>query len=664
VIVTNEAADVLRHGWQDAVSTLAADIPEVAELLQARLEMAIASQRLDERHLLDTIEEVESVSSRAGSPASQALARRLRRTVYEYLLALDAARPMENARVEVEHRSTSPEGPMVGAEEVAALGHMTLSGARAREHSDTQPTEAAAPDIEVAGADAVAADVLSDDLADLDGGVAGEDTVILAIPTSRRRFALRRRQRHGPGDPTEAMGDDALEADDAFLGDDPPAALGGEVIPATDGDALGAGPDAEAGAPAEALAGDVEPAPDEAAESADPAQGATDANPLEVSFDLGAPAEAEAPVEGLGPVAEADAAGEVTELPAETGLIVEDTDTDLASAALGDGRADAEAPAFVAPRAGFHIVDERTEVPASGGDETPLTMPVFAADELAAAEAAAQLAVAPPQPPASGAPGAGHASASATSDERDAEPEFLAWRPTSERPLQPPVGVSEEPEVRTSSAPEGAPVPPPIPVPAAGESGLGAAAIDLETEESEAQRSWRVRPQGEERHGREGSHSLPVPGIEDDPFETNTKLADTRRRIEDRLRRKHCDEAAALLQGLALETGGRAVAELAMNSGDRCRALGKSNAALNCYLAASRSDPVYELPLSRLADICIDDKETDLAVSYLERIARIFRFRGDEKSALRVYRRIATIAPYREDVLTLLMAAQRTGRLE
>jgi len=157
---------------------------------------------------------------------------------------------------------------------------------------------------------------------------------------------------------------------------------------------------------------------------------------------------------------------------------------------------------------------------------------------------------------------------------------------------------------------------------------------------------------------------VPVPEIEDDPFENNIKLADTRRRIEDRLRRKHCDEAAALLQGLALETGGRAVAELAMNSGDRCRALGKSNAALNCYLAASRSDPVYELPLSRLADICIDDKETDLAVSYLERIARIFRFRGDEKSALRVYRRIATIAPYREDVLTLLMAAQRTGRLE
>src|SRR5450631_460521 len=80
--------------------------------------------------------------------------------------------------------------------------------------------------------------------------------------------------------------------------------------------------------------------------------------------------------------------------------------------------------------------------------------------------------------------------------------------------------------------------------------------------------------------------------------------------------------------------------------------------------APSPSDPVYELPLSRLADVCIDDKDTDLAVSYLERVARIYRYRGDDKGALRVYRRIATIARYREDVLTLLMAAQGTGRID
>jgi tetratricopeptide (TPR) repeat protein len=176
-------------------------------------------------------------------------------------------------------------------------------------------------------------------------------------------------------------------------------------------------------------------------------------------------------------------------------------------------------------------------------------------------------------------------------------------------------------------------------------------------------RGWGVRRSGEVRSPRRGSPPIVAPAVEDDPFENNTKLSDLRRRIEDRLRRKRCDEAAALLQEMAQETGGRAVAELAMNAGDRCRALGKSNAALNCYLAAARSDPVYELPLSRLADICIDNQDTELAVTYLERIARIYRFREDDRSALRTYRRIATIAPYREDILALLMNAERTGQL-
>jgi tetratricopeptide (TPR) repeat protein len=161
-----------------------------------------------------------------------------------------------------------------------------------------------------------------------------------------------------------------------------------------------------------------------------------------------------------------------------------------------------------------------------------------------------------------------------------------------------------------------------------------------------------------------GKGEAAAPAMDEDPFENNPRLADLRRRIDERLRRKKCDEAAALLQELAQETGGRVVAELAMNAGDRCQSLGKSNAALNCYLAGSRADPVYELPLSRLADICIDDQDTELAVSYLERIARLYRFRGDDKAALRVYRRIATIAPYREDVLTLLLNVQNTGRFE
>jgi hypothetical protein len=239
--------------------------------------------------------------------------------------------------------------------------------------------------------------------------------------------------------------------------------------------------------------------------------------------------------------------------------------------------------------------------------------------------------------------------AQAASDENS---EFLTWRHATHD------GDAPEPAAPVEAEPGASPPleSPPATVAGTDHGATAAAQVD----EDDDERGWRVRRPGEAHTPR----AVQPPQPEEDPFEGNAKLTETRRRIEDRLRRKRCDEAASLLQALALETGGRHVAELAMNAGDRCRALGKSNAALNCYLAASRSDPVYELPLSRLADICIDDKETDLAVSYLERIARLYRFRGDETAALRVYRRIATIAPYREDVLTMLMQAQRTGRLD
>ncbi len=149
----------------------------------------------------------------------------------------------------------------------------------------------------------------------------------------------------------------------------------------------------------------------------------------------------------------------------------------------------------------------------------------------------------------------------------------------------------------------------------------------------------------------------PAPAAERD-------ITPLRASVEERLRKKRCDDAAALLQQAAQELGGEAVAELALDAGDRCRTLGKRNAALNCYLAASRADPVYEAPLARLADICIDDQDIDLAVSYLERIARLTRLRGDQRGSMRIYRRIASIAPYRDDVLEMLMRAQTGGHID
>jgi hypothetical protein len=467
----NDAVDVLRHGWQDAAGIFAPDSPEIAELLQARLEMAVANRSLDENHLLGAIDDVESMAASTGSPSGQALARRLRRTVYEYLLALDAAPPpVLAAPAPTLARAVQTPEPEAEPEEVTALGHRA-----------TPPSSTATPP----------------------APAAAEAEVVDVAPVDT---------------PTE----DHVEA----------------------------------------AATSPEPAP-----PVQPAAATPTTSP-----------EAAAP-------------------PAAT-------------EATSNGHPDG----FVAPRAGFHVIEDThpTHAP-SEATESPLQMPAFAQPDAADA------------PPA----GAGHA-----------EGELATYQWTRPVPQSPPHAPAAAPAPDGHAAPLAAQ---PAPAPE------HPAAFEVDPENG-----WHVR-RGE---------APAAPTIDEDPFENSPRLADLRRRIDERLRRKKCDEAAALLQELAQETGGRVVAELAMNAGDRCQSLGKSNAALNCYLAGSRADPVYELPLSRLADICIDDQDTELAVSYLERIARLYRFRGDDKAALRVYRRIATIAPYREDVLTLLLNVQNTGRFE
>ncbi|HWW09623.1 MAG TPA: hypothetical protein VNY76_05190, partial [Candidatus Acidoferrales bacterium] len=215
-----------------------------------------------------------------------------------------------------------------------------------------------------------------------------------------------------------------------------------------------------------------------------------------------------------------------------------------------------------------------------------------------------------------------------------------------------------------------APLPPPVvrsaePAPARASNGSGGT------------KSWHIRnlrpgkkqrdepPAAEAEPAEDADEELETGlSVPESRFDTDPDVVEARRQINDRLRHRRCDEAASLLQRLATDLGGKEVAELALDAGDRCRALGKTNAALSCYLAASRADPVHETPLLRLADICLDDKDIDLAVSYLERVARLHRLRGDQKGALRVYRKIATVAPYRDDIMNLLMHVQATGRFE
>jgi len=141
-------------------------------------------------------------------------------------------------------------------------------------------------------------------------------------------------------------------------------------------------------------------------------------------------------------------------------------------------------------------------------------------------------------------------------------------------------------------------------------------------------------------------------------------VATARDLVEGQLRRKRGAEVAALLQRLAQEIPGRETADLALDSGDRCMALGQNRSATNCFLAGWRAEPAYEAPLWRLADVCLADREVELATGYLERIAELMRSRGDDIGALAVYRKIITVAPDREDIRRLVRLAQATGRFE
>jgi hypothetical protein len=141
-------------------------------------------------------------------------------------------------------------------------------------------------------------------------------------------------------------------------------------------------------------------------------------------------------------------------------------------------------------------------------------------------------------------------------------------------------------------------------------------------------------------------------------------LATARELVGEELQRKRCPEAAALLQRAAQEHPGRETADFALDSGDRCLVLGQSRAATNCYLAAWRADPAYEAPLWRLADLCLADRQVNLATGYLERVAELTRSRGDDEGALAVYRRIVAVDPGREDIRRLVRLAQTSGRLD
>ena len=541
----SESLALLQRGWNDATTTLVPDIPDVADFLRTQLDDAADRGALDEDSLFDIAERAAQLATRLGGEESApALNKRLRRTVYEYLLALDAvgAEPMPAAEtVPIDGRSG-----LIGSEEIAAL-----AGAREVAAESTEPQ----------------------------------------APEKKRRWPFRRSEER-------------------------------------------------AAAAAEA---EIDEAP------------------------------------------EADAAAK-PELPASDAEEVQADEVALPHAFLHSA-AEPAATAFVAPRAGFHLVEPDDIPPAEDGPPEKLAsqpaVEVAAEIEETAPEAEDEPVAVPepvvatvvpepePEPEPEPLPEPEPEPEPEPAPEPDLEPE-----PQPLAHLAPITSLFDAPLRRDDlsfavmdfaaiATPEPAPAPATPeagpeeePVATPGQPGVAASLPPSETAPPDDVGNWQIRhtptPPGEAE----------LDGILEQDDEDDVDLSAVRALIEQKLQRKKADEAAAHLQQIAQELGSRPVADLALDVGDRCRAMGKSNAALNCYLAASRADPIFEDPLQRLADICIDDHDIDLAVSYLERIARLKRLRGDNRNALRVYRKIATIAPYRDDVLELLMRAQTTGRFE
>ncbi|HKR99671.1 MAG TPA: hypothetical protein VJU79_09165, partial [Candidatus Dormibacteraeota bacterium] len=116
-----DSVDVLRQGWNDAASSLAPDVAGLREALDEGLSGAERSGALNEQTLLAAIDEAMRRTGDAVSPeAGPALVRRLQRSVYEYLLSLDAVLPEESSSWA--DRPAHQEGAvLIGAEEVAAL---------------------------------------------------------------------------------------------------------------------------------------------------------------------------------------------------------------------------------------------------------------------------------------------------------------------------------------------------------------------------------------------------------------------------------------------------------------------------------------------------------------------------------------------------------------
>ena len=612
---------MIRRGWQDGVATVAPHVPGLADLVEQRLSEAARLGRLDEVSLLSIVDAATQLAADSGAvDVAPALSKRLRRHVYEYLLSLDAVGDMTPGEPALPPLSRDFGGILIGADEIAALGPAGL-------HRTSTP-------------------FTGSPFADLNGGawvpgagssfaVEGEaSTTLTEVAGGDRGYA-----------PIASPFDDADPASPDTELDEGPARAAPSAYPFGDED--GVTPLAElTGADARFPA--ASPLEDDE-DSGDTAPASPSALP-QFSFHIGDPEDlltnhpspeetGTSPGRRLG-ASELDRPDK-GEAPRPRRASFSDPSTwpKPVTPSLRGGR-DTQSDLQEHPGASAAAAEAATPAPDAGRFQDVRPWPAPPTADPAPRSGFEDLARwSSPWPSVE--TGTGHGS---PGSEAGADPGIEDFAPASfEAP-----GAFDEGWQAPADA-----------------GWLPAPQRTEPTVPPEIAAGWSVRqPEAVELHLAPPAGAAPTTPSFAAGDVAEKDLVALRGAVDEKLRKKRCDDAAALLQQAAQELGGQAVAELALDAGDRCRTLGKRNAALNCYLAASRADPVYEPPLARLADICIDDQDIDLAVSYLERIARLTRLRGDTRGALRIFRKIATIAPYRDDVLELLMRAQTTGRID
>ena len=83
--------DLIHKGWLDAVATEAPHIEGLSALLDEHLAKLALHSDIDEGHLLLVVDDATEFAARSSDAITVSrLGKRLRRSVYEYLLALDA----------------------------------------------------------------------------------------------------------------------------------------------------------------------------------------------------------------------------------------------------------------------------------------------------------------------------------------------------------------------------------------------------------------------------------------------------------------------------------------------------------------------------------------------------------------------------------------------